>query len=228
MNEPERKEDLARVHAMDAMDRGEENLAQLKRYVREGSALVRHKALETMKTVMPFSDWPWLEAFVRDRANGEAYRLRALDVWAHLLACAQRDPQTAAKCGEGIQAFGRIFHDPDPLFAKGVVAGLGRIGGEQALSVLFDLCVQPAGRLVKPELFEEAIDVASGAMEGFEAFLQERMRTRPKLAIYLRDYRPARRDMPRFGIYPANDYMALQVRALGMDYKRFKYLVESE
>lgn len=219
------EEDLSTVREIDELQPGAENAERLWELAECGTLLVAHRSLERLKEVSSLAEVDRIHQWIKDVERPEDKRMRSLDVLAAWLRNEREDRGESDLYRHGIEVLKDCFFDSNPFFSKGTVVALGIAGGHEALNVLFALAVSPRGRVVRPELYEEAIRVAGFGLSDFEAYVEKNKKEDFRLNIYLRGFRPEPLAAGKFTVYPANDYMALVVRAHDMNYKRFKYLV---
>ncbi len=141
------------------------------------------------------------------------FRLRSLDVLA-----ASGDQAL-------VDMLAPFLADRDPLVVKGVVWAIGHIGGERAVEVLVERGSTPAGRLVRREIWGEALGLALARVPDPLGALEQMSRSSRKYRHFLEGL-CLEVDYPRYSVYPAPDYFRLQCAERGLDYRKFKYLTE--
>jgi hypothetical protein len=219
------EEDLSVVQEIDALQPSAKNTERLWELAESDHLLVAHRSLERLKEVSSLAEANRIHNWIKDAKKPEDKRMRALDVLAAWLRHERQAMGESFLYQQGIEILGDCFFDSNPFFSKGTVVGLGIAGGHVALDVLFTLAVSPAGRVVRPEIFEEAIRVAGFGLCDFPMYIEKNKKEDFRLNIYLRDFKIEALASGKFTVYPSNDYMALVVRAHDINYKRFKYLV---
>lgn len=219
------EEDLGMLTEIDSLASNQNNADLLWNLASEASLLVSHRSLERLKVVSSIAEVQRIYDWIKNEQIVEEKRLRALDVLATWLSRERKEVGESNLYLKGIDLLKDCFFDRNPYFSKGTVVALGIAGGRNALDALFSLAVIPQGRIIRPEVYEEAIRVAAYDVPDFSAYLDRCKQSDPRLNIYLIEFQPEVKATGKFTVYPANDYMALAVKSQGVDYKRFKYLV---
>lgn len=219
------EEDLSVVQKINELQPGAKNAERLWELAESENLLVAHRSLERLKEVSSLAEAARIHCWIKDAKLPEDKRMRALDVLAAWLRCEREAMGESYLYQQGIEILGDCFFDSNPFFSKGTVVGLGIAGGHEALDVLFALAVSLAGRVVRSEIYEEAIRVAGFGLGDFPTYVEKNKKEDFRLNIYLRDFKTEALASGKFTVYPSNDYMALVVRARDINYKRFKYLV---
>lgn len=99
------------------------------------------------------------------------------------------------------------LQDRDPLVVRGVAWALGAIGGQQAARILLGFVSSPAGRILRPELVEEALALALRQEADPQALLAAWGEEDASWKRYLRHLTLSKVKHIRFSVYPAPDYL---------------------
>ncbi|QRN86784.1 hypothetical protein JR334_06175 [Clostridia bacterium] len=219
------EDDVRMIKHIDSLVPNQSNSDLLWELAEKATIVVAHRSLERLKMVSSIVEANRAYNWIKNTQIAEEKRMRALDVLAVWLKHERKECGESSLYQDGICLLKDCFFDKNPYFSKGTVVALGIAGGHSALDALFSLAVLPAGRLIRPELYEESIQVAAYGLDDFSEYLEKCKEENPRLKIYLASFQPEVKAAGKFTVYPANDYMALAVKAQGVNYKQFKYLV---
>lgn len=192
--------------------------------------LLVHKALEGLKSLGDLGQLDRLRPYLLGKEKKEEVRLHALGLlmaWLKAAGDAAAGGALPVQLEPAYACLRALLEDPNPYFAKGVVKGLGYLASRPAMVLLLDYVLSPQGRLVRPQLVEEALSFAKRSWADLPAWLEEEKKARPSLSIYLKGFDFPPLALYRYAPYPANDYMAQKIRAQGLSYTAYKAYVEA-
>ena len=144
----------------------------------------------------------------------EGDRLRILDIFANLDYF-------------DVKALEPLFYDKNPYIIRGIIMVLANKGSSIALEMLLDFAASNKGRIIKRELFGEAIGLMLNNSPTLESTLEKKIADNESIRGYLKGMtlKPPKNGV--LSIYPSHDYWALLCKENGYDYKKFKYHMQS-
>lgn len=183
-------------------------------YVNAKDFFLKHKSLYLLKKKKEQGTVPFLLPIVLDVGSLEEDRLRILDGFSELE-------------GFDIELLKPLLYDKNPYINRGMIVFLANMSSEGALAMLLLFAASPKGRIIKRDLFGEAIGLMLKRNPGLILSLEEWMKGNDNVRGYLAgmDFKPPKNG--QLSIYPAHDYWTLLSKASGYDYVAFKYHLQS-
>ncbi len=121
----------------------------------------------------------------------------------------------------------RLLNAKNPYLIRGEIIALAKNGSVKSLNILLGLATSNRGRIIRRELFSEVFGYMIGENIDLGKYIEDQKWYNQDIRSYLRDMELIGPKYNRLSVYPSNDYWALKVRALGLDYGYFKNIVES-
>lgn len=143
----------------------------------------------------------------------EEFRLRAIEVLRRIGTL------------EALEELTKLLQDRNPLIVRGAVVAMGSISSPEAVGAILEFASSPQGRIVRPELVQEAVSFALQDIAEPTKFLDGLATENAKIRRYLRHLNLERPEIPHFSVYPSADYFSLQAKERGIDYRTYKYLI---
>jgi len=122
----------------------------------------------------------------------------------------------------------RLLYSPNPYLVRGEVVALAKNGSVKSLEVLLEFAISTKGRIIRRELFAELFGYMIDKEPSLRKYIDERKYASQNIRGYLRDMKLNGPKYNRISVFPSNDYWALKVRALNLDYSDFKKIVEGQ
>jgi HEAT repeat protein len=180
-------------------------------YFNHKDYLVRSKAF-AMASLLPHPAFlPFMSTVLQE--DDEEFRLRAIEVLQEIGSA------------EALQELTQLLKDKNPLIVRGAVVALGGISSPESVQTILEFASSPQGRLVRPELVQEAVSFALQDIKGQEDLLIRLQAENANIRRYLRGLDLKRPEIAHFTVYPSADYFSLQAKERGVEYRAYKYLV---
>lgn len=181
-------------------------------YLKHEDYLIRSKAF-FLAALFPHPALLPVIAQTAHEDQDEEFRLRAIEVLQKL------------GTREALAELAKLLTDPDPLIVRGSVVAMGGISSPEAVHIILEYASSLQGRLVRPEVVQEAASLALGDLVDGEKLLKELAAENSNIRRYLRNLNLKKPEIPHFTVYPSADYFSLQAKKRGVDYRTYRYLI---
>ena len=115
-----------------------------------------------------------------------------------------------------------LLLDKNPYVIRGYLTALALSGGKFSLEIIVSFASSGRGRIIKRELVGELVGYILNRDRVLENWFSARLYEDSDIRGYFRDMEIKFPEYGRLNIYPANDYWALKMKRLGLDYSLFK------
>lgn len=190
-----------------------ELVARLFKAAESEDYITRHRAFHVLKQLKSQLAVPFMKGIINRGDVREEDVLRILDIAASLSV-------------DTPILFKGLLHSKNPYLVRGEVMALARNGSFLSLDLILDFAASNRGRIIRRELFSEAIGYMTEKDEIYAEHVESRKWTDSRTRGYLRDMEIKGPSYNRLSVYPSNDYWALKAREKGIDYGLFKNEVE--
>lgn len=119
-----------------------------------------------------------------------------------------------------------LFHK-NPYIVRGALYYLGTKGGNTEFSLFLLFLVNKKRRIIKREIIVEIFNLFFKKDENFKVILQEKITEDFELRGYLRFMDLTGKNIPKYSIYPSNDYLKQCINKRGYNYDLFIFKVKS-
>ena len=191
-----------------------DNVEALLLATQKNDFFLKHKSFYLLKKKKEQETVPFLLPLLLSEDTVEADRLRILDIFASLEHL-------------DVKALKPLFYDKNPYINRGIIMVLANKGSSIALEMLLDFAASNKGRIIKRELFGEAVGLMLNNYPVLESVLEKKIEDNESVRGYLKGMtlKPPKNGV--LSIYPSHDYWALLCKENGYDYKKFKYYMQS-
>lgn len=176
---------------------------------------LRHQSFHQIKTMKEQSAVPFVLEALMDRDLPEEDILRLLDILASL------GPEAA------LPAKG-FLRKGNPYLVRGELMALALSGGESTFRLILGFAAGRRNTLIRRDLFGETVGYMLEKDPGLQEVFDEVAGNDPSVRGYFRGMEVKGPANGRLTVYPSNDYWALKAREKGLDYERFKGMVEGK